>query len=223
VYDGGGDGVKVIIGGCGRVGAQLATKLAHEGHEVVVIDKDPTSFRRLGKSFNGTTVRGMVFDRDVLEKAGTDRADSYVAVTSGDNSNVVSATIAREIFRVPKVVARIFDPRRAEIYRRLGIQTVSSVTWAANEISSLVLYPHLVRDLTLGDGEVQLVKISVPPRIVGRTVADITMTGETLPFAIVRGGKSFIPATHETLHEGDIVEVAVLTSAMDRFQNLTHP
>jgi trk system potassium uptake protein TrkA len=215
--------VKVIIGGCGRVGAQLATKLSHEGHEVVVIDKDPISFRRLGKLFKGTTVRGMVFDRDTLEKAGTDRADAYVAVTSGDNSNVVSATIAREIFRVPKVVARIYDPRRAEIYRRLGIQTVSSVTWAANEISSLVLYPYLVRDLTLGDGEVQLVKISVPPRIVGRRVSDITMTGEALPFAVVRGGKSFIPATHETLHDGDIVEAAVLTSAMERFLELTNP
>jgi trk system potassium uptake protein TrkA len=100
---------------------------------------------------------------------------------------------------------------------------VSSVTWAANEISSLVLYPHLVRDVSLGDGEVQLVKISVPPRIVGRTVADITMTGEAMPFAIVRAGKSFIPASHETLHDADIVEVAVLTSAMDRFQNLMNP
>ncbi len=215
--------MRVIIGGCGRVGAQLAIKLAHEGHEVVVIDKDALTFRRLGSNFRGTTLRGMVFDREVLEKAGTDRADAYVAVTSGDNSNVVSATIAREIYRVPKVVARIFDPRRAEIYRRLGIQTVSSVTWAANEITSLVLYPALVRDLTLGDGEVQLVKISVPPRIVGRTVADITMTGESLPFAIVRAGRSFIPASHQTLAEGDILEVAVLTSAMDRFQNLTHP
>ena len=223
VHDYRGGSVKVIIGGCGRVGAQLAIKLSREGHEVVVIDKDAMTFRRLEKGFNGTTIRGMVFDRDVLEKAGTDRADAYVAVTSGDNSNVVSATIAREIFRVPKVVARIFDPRRAEIYRRLGIQTVSSVTWAANEISSLVLYPALVRDITLGDGEVQLVKISVPPRIVGRTIADITMTGEAMPFAIVRGGKSFIPATHETLHDADIVEVAVLTSAMDRFQNLTNP
>lgn len=215
--------MKVIIGGCGRVGAQLATKLAFERHEVVVIDKDPLAFRRLGKSFDGRTIRGMVFDRDVLERAGTDRSDAYVAVTSGDNSNVVSATIAREIYRVPKVVARIFDPRRAEIYRRLGIQTVSSVTWAANEISTLVLHPQMVRDLALGDGEVQLVKTSVPPRLAGRTIADITMVGETMPFAIVRAGRSFIPASHEQLIEGDIVEVAVLASAMDKFEHLTTP
>jgi len=215
--------VKVIIGGCGRVGAQLATKIAFEHHEVVVIDKDPISFRRLGKSFTGETMRGMVFDRDVLEKAGMARCDAYVAVTSGDNSNVVSATIAREIYRIPKVVARIFDPRRAEIYRRLGIQTVSSVTWAANEISNLVLFPHMVRDVALGGGEVQLVKTSIPPRIAGRTIADLAMAGEALPFAIVRAGRSFIPSSHEQLHEGDIVEVAVLTSAMDKFQQMTTP
>lgn len=215
--------MKVIIGGCGRVGAMLATKLSFEGHDVVVIDKDPLAFRRLGKSFTGSTIRGMVFDRDVLDRAGADRADAYVAVTSGDNSNVVSATIAREIHRTPKVVARIFDPRRAEIYRRLGIQTVSSVSWAANEISALVLYQHLVRDVTLGDGEVQVVRVSVPPRLVGRTVADLTVPGEIMPFAVVRAGSSFIPATHEAFREGDLVEVAVLASAMGRFQQMTNP
>lgn len=216
--------MRVIIGGCGRVGAQLALKLVHEGHDVVVIDKDPLAFRRLGSDFPGTTVRGMVFDKDVLEaKANVRRADAFVAVTSGDNSNVVSATIAREIYRIPKVIARIFDPRRAEIYRRLGIQTVSSVTWAANEISSLVLSPHLVRDLALGDGEVQVVRVAIPPRIAGHTLADLRMPGEARPFAIVRSGRSFIPASHEPLHDGDVIEVAVLSSAMDRFQRLITP
>ena len=104
--------MKVIIGGCGRVGAMLATKLSAEGHDVVVIDKDPLTFARLGKRFSGTTLRGMVFDKGVLDTAGADRSDAYIAVTSGDNSNVVSATIAREVYRIPKVVARIFDPRR---------------------------------------------------------------------------------------------------------------
>lgn len=215
--------MRVIIGGCGRVGAMLATKLSFEGHEVVVIDKDPLAFRRLGKTFTGPTIRGMVFDRKVLEKAGTDRSDAYVAVTSGDNSNVVSATIAREIYRVPKVVARIFDPRRAEIYRRMGIQTVSSVSWAANEISSLVLFQHIVRDVALGGGEVQVVRVSVPPRLVGRTIADLTAPGEIMPFAIVRAGASMIPASHEAFRDADIVEVAVLTSALSKFQQMTNP
>jgi trk system potassium uptake protein TrkA len=215
--------MKVIIGGCGRVGALLATRFSAQGHEIVVVDKDPLAFRRLGKNFSGSTVRGMVFDRDALEKAGASRADAFVAVTSGDNSNVVSATVAREIYRIPKVVARIFDPRRAEIYRRLGIQTVSSVSWAANEILSLVMHQHLVRDVTLGDGEVQLVKVSISPRLVGRTTADLAAPGEVVPVAIVRAGQSFIPASHEMFREGDVLEVAVLTTSMDRFQQMIAP
>jgi trk system potassium uptake protein TrkA len=215
--------VKVIIGGCGRVGAMLATKLSAEGHEVVVIDKNPLSFARLGKSFSGMTIRGMVFDKSVLDKAGADRTDAYIAVTSGDNSNVVSATIAREIYRIPKVVARIFDPRRAEIYRRLGIQTVSSVAWATNEIVALVMFQHLVRDVSMGGGEVQLVKVSIPPRLAGRTVNDLSSPGEILPVAIVRAGASFIPTSHEVLHDGDVLEAAVLTVAMNRFESMTNP
>lgn len=215
--------MKVIIGGCGRVGAVLATTLSAEGHEVVVIDKDPASFGRLGKLFTGTTLRGMVFDKSVLDHAGADRSDAYIAVTSGDNSNVVSATIARDYYRIPKVVARIFDPRRAEIYRRLGIQTVSSVAWATNEIVSLVMFQHLVRDVSMGGGEVQLVKVSIPPRLAGRTVNDLSSPGEILPVAIVRAGSSFIPTSHEALHDGDVLEAAVLTVAMNRFESMTNP
>lgn len=215
--------VRVVIGGCGRVGGQLATKFSREGHEVVVIDKDQLALNRLARQWSGETIRGMVFDRGVLERAGIERSDAYVAVTSGDNSNIVSATIARDIFRVPKVVARIFDPRRAQIYRRLGIQTVSSVSWASNEIISLVMHQHLVRDITLGDAEVQLLRFGVPPRLVSRTVADLAVPGEVLPVAIVRGGSSFIPTSHAELLDGDIVEVAVLTSAMDRFESLIAP
>ena len=215
--------MKVIIGGCGRVGAMLATKLSAEGHDIVVIDKNPLSFARLGKSFSGMTIRGMVFDKSVLDKAGADRTDAYIAVTSGDNSNVVSATIAREVYRIPKVVARIFDPRRAEIYRRLGIQTVSSVAWATNEIVALVMFQHLVRDVSMGGGEVQLVKVSIPPRLAGRTVNDLSSPGEILPVAIVRAGASFIPTSHEVLHDGDVLEAAVLTVAMNRFESMTNP
>jgi trk system potassium uptake protein TrkA len=212
--------VKVIIAGCGRVGALLATKFSAEGHDVAVIDKDPAAFKRLGKSFKGTTVKGLAFDRDTLEKAEAERADAFVAVTSGDNSNVVSSTIARDIYRIPKVVARIFDPRRADIYRRLGIPTISSVSWAVNEIMSLVMHQELVRDVTLGDGEVQLVKLSAPHLLVGRSSEDITIPGEVLVVAIVRSGQSFIPATGSRFREGDVIELAVLTSAMPKFKRI---
>ena len=215
--------MRVIIGGCGRVGALLANQFSASGHDVVVIDKDARTFRRLGKGFAGETLRGMVFDREVLEKAQIKVADAFVAVTSGDNSNVVSATIAREIYRVPKVVARIFDPRRAEIYRRLGIQTVSSVAWASNEIQSLVMHAHMVRDVSLGGGEVQLVRVSIPPRLAGRVVADLSSPGEILPVAMVRAGSSFMPTSHEVFREGDVVEVAVITSAMNRLEGMINP
>lgn len=215
--------MKVIIGGCGRVGSLLALKLQAAGNEVVVIDKDATACRRVGKNFSGTVIRGMIFDKDVLDAAGADRADAFVAVTSGDNSNVVAATVAKSIYRVPKVVARIFDPRRAEIYRRLGIATVSSVTWATNEIMSLVMHPSLSRDVSLGDGSVNLVRIALAPRLSGRTVADLVVPGEIVPVAIVRAGRSFIPASGEEFREGDILEVAVAATAMDRFKSLIHP
>ena len=215
--------MKIVIGGCGRVGATLATRLSADGHDVTVIDKSAAALRRLGKGFRGNTERGMVFDLETLQRAGIDRADAFIAVTSGDNSNVVAATIARDEYRVPTVVARIYDPRRAEIYRRLGIQTVSSVSWAVAEVTSLVLYQHAVRDLSLGDGEVQVVRSSVPPRLVGRTVADLTAPGEIMVFAVVRAGASHIPSSHEVFREGDIIEAAVLTTALNRYEQMTAP
>jgi len=215
--------VKVIIGGCGRVGALLATKFEAEGHEIVVIDKFEASFKRLAKNFKGTTIRGMVFDKDVLDKAGAERSDAFVAVTSGDNSNVVAAKVARDIYRIPKVVARIYDPRRAEIYRKLGIPTVSSVSWATNEIMSLVMHASLSRDISFGDGEVSLVRMALAPRLAGRTVDDLQVPGEIMPVAIVRGGRSFIPASGEQFEVGDILECAVVGSSMDLFKRLIHP
>jgi trk system potassium uptake protein len=215
--------VKVIIAGCGRVGALLANKFSAEGHDVAVIDKDPSAFLRLGRNFQGEMISGLVFDRDALDAAKADRADAFVAVTSGDNSNVVAATVARDIFRIPKVVARIFDPRRADIYRKLGIPTVSSVSWASNEILSIVLHQDLVRDVTLGDGEVQLVKASVPPRLVGRSVAELSIPGEMMVVAIVRGGMSFIPVDGSAFRDGDVAELALLTSSMAKFKNMLAP
>jgi trk system potassium uptake protein TrkA len=215
--------VKVIIAGCGRVGSLLATRMSAEGHDVSVIDKDPSAFARLGKAFKGQTIEGFVFDRDALDAAGAERADAFVSVTSGDNSNVVSATIARDMFRIPKVVARIFDPRRADIYRRLGIPTVSSVSWASNEITSLVLHQTLVRDVTLGDGEVQLVKLTLPVRLIGRSVKDLTITGELMVVAVVRGGSSFIPVDGTVFREGDLLELAVLTTSIPKLRSMVAP
>jgi trk system potassium uptake protein TrkA len=215
--------MKIIIAGCGRVGATLANKLSLEGHDVSVVDKNPDSFERLGKNFKGQTVKGMVFDGEALKKAGIERADAFLAVTSGDNSNVVSATIAKDVFRVPTVVARIYDPRRAEIYRRFGIPTVASVTWAANEILTFLTYTSMVRDISLGDGEVQITKTTIPPRLVGRTVGELTVPGEISVVAIIRSGKALIPGPGDIFKEHDIIELAVLTTSLSRLKKMLTP
>lgn len=215
--------MKVLIAGCGRVGAYLAGRLSMEGHDVAVIDKDPTAFERLGKAFKGITVRGFVFDGEALKKAGIERADAFASVTSGDNSNIVSATIAKDIYKVPKVVARIYEPRRAEIYRRLGIPTVSPVTWASNELLTLMLHAELTREVTFGDGEIQLTKVEIPHRFIGRTVDDISIPGEILGVAIIRGGKSFIPTSGAIFQEHDIIELAVLTTSIPKLKKMLAP
>ena len=126
--------VHVVIMGCGRVGSTLARSLEDRNHTVSVIDSDPDAFRRLGPGFNGDKVTGFGFDQEVLEKAGIRRADAFAAVSSGDNSNIIAARVARETFGIQQVVARIYDPGRAEVYQRLGITTVATVKWTADQV-----------------------------------------------------------------------------------------
>src|SRR5450756_612599 len=128
----------IVIMGCGRVGSRLARHLEEGGHSVAVIDKDATSFHLLGIDFKGKTVKGIGFDSNVLVEAGIERADAFIAVSSGDNSNIVSAVVAKDVFRVPKVITRIYDPRRARIYRRMGIPTISPVAWAVGKAMDLL-------------------------------------------------------------------------------------
>lgn len=215
--------MKIIVAGCGRVGSSLAKKLNLEGHDVAVVDKNPDTFERLGKTFKGKTVKGMVFDDEALQKAGIKDCDVFVSVTSGDNSNIVSATIAKDVYKVPKVIARIYDPRRAEIYRRFGIPTVASVTWAANEILAILSFTSIIRDLSLGDGGVQVTRIAIPHRLIGRTVADLGVPGEIRVISIIRGGKAFIPGKNDAFEEHDIVELVVLATSISRLTKMLAP
>lgn len=215
--------MRIIIGGCGRVGAMLATRLSLDGHYVAVIDHDPTAFVRLGAGFAGATCRGKVFDRTTLELADVAHADAYCAVTSGDNSNVVSAKVAKEVYRVPRVVARIYEPRRAEIYRRLGIPAVSSVAWSTNELLSVLLHPEMTEDCTFGDGEVRLVSLEVPPRLAGRSVNEIAVPGEIVPVVIVRSGRSHVAVSGTVLAAGDVMHAAVTLQSADKFAEMLAP
>jgi trk system potassium uptake protein TrkA len=205
--------MRIVIVGCGRIGSGLAQALDRAGHEIYVIDSNPAAFQRLNPAFKGKTVEGIGFDRDVLLKARIDRADAVAAVTSSDESNAVIAQLAREAYRVPKVIARMYDRQKAEIYRRLGVLTLSSTTWGIRRAIDLINYSPLNAVLSLGSGEVDLVEIEVPMLLVGRQAREMMVSGEINVAAIVRGNKTFVPTMGTTLEKGDLVYLAVATAS----------
>jgi len=212
--------MKIIIMGCGRVGEQVARLMVNEGHEVTVIDFDPSALARLGPGFKGRTVKGIGFDRNVLIEAGIKGADAFAATSASDNANIVAARIARNVFHVPRVVARLYDPRRAEIYRRLGMLTISSTTWGAERIREMLTHSELDPVMTFGSGEVSLVAFEAPPQLAGRSVKNLAVPGEISVAAITRHNQAFIPYSGSEFREGDLIYVLVLASAMDRLKDL---
>jgi len=212
--------MKVIIMGCGRVGEQLARLLVDEGHQVAVIDYDERALARLGPNFKGQKINGVGFDQEVLKKAGIEQADAFAATSSSDNANIVAARIAHNIFHVPRVVARLFDPQRAEIYRRLGMLTISSTTWGAERLREMLTSAELDPIISFGSGEVSLVNIELPAHLVGRMVKDLTVSGEIIIIAITRQGAAFIPTLGSQFKEGDVVHAAILASALGRIKAL---
>ncbi len=212
--------MRIIVVGCGRVGRDLSLTLVREGHHVTVIDPDPELFRALGPRFPGLTITGVVFDRDVLVKAGIERADGLAAVTTSDNANVVTARIAKLIYRVPQVVTRLYEPSRAEVYRRLGLQTISSTTWGVGRIVQLLTHSRLDAVYEMGSGEVALLEFEVGVTLDGRTVQDVNISTEIKVVSITRSGQAFIPAGPTPFRKGDLVHVAVARSAQARFEAL---
>lgn len=212
--------MRIIIMGCGRVGEQAGRLLAGEGHAVAIIDYNAAALARLGPEFKGRKVLGVGFDRNVLLKAGIEQADGFAATSSSDNANIVAARIARNIFHVPRVVARLYDPRRAEIYRRLGLVTISSTTWGAERIRELLTHAGLDPVWSFGSGEVSLLSIEAPPRLVGRRVKDVTVPSEISVVVITRDGEAILPASGTEFRAGDLIYLAVLASAMDRAEAL---
>jgi len=198
----------LVVVGCGRVGTALAVGLEARGDTVVVVDKDPRMLERLGERFTGRRVEGVGFDRDVLEAAGIARADALVAVTGGDNSNIVTARVARDAYRVPRVIARIHDPRRAEIYEQLGVTTVSSVGWTLRKVKDHLEHRLLAEEAAFGRGEVSLLRIELPQHLVDRRTADLETRGLRV-VSVTRHGGAFVPAPDTVLAEGDVLRVAV--------------
>jgi trk system potassium uptake protein len=209
-------GVHVVIMGCGRVGSSLARNLERRNHTVAIIDQNPDAFRRLGPTYSGRKVMGFGFDRDVLREALIDRADAFAAVSSGDNSNIISARVARETFGIHNVVARIYDPGRAEIYQRLGIPTVATVRWTTDQILRRLLPEGSEPDWRDPSGTVRIAEVPTHDRWIGRTVAEIQDAADTRVAFITRLGEGLIPTRDTVIQEGDLVHVVMLEAEAAR-------
>ena len=204
----------VVIMGCGRVGSSVAAALERLGHTVAVVDKDQQAFRRLGSDFHGQQVVGNGFDRQVLIEAGIERAGAFAAVSSGDNSNIISARVARETFGVEHVVARIYDPKRAEVYERLGIPTVATVPWTTDRLMRTLLPDGVAAAWRDPTGKVAVLQIPVDEGWVGHTVRELQeATGARVAF-IMRFGTAVLPLTKTVIQADDQVYVAALSGTV---------
>ena len=212
--------MKIVVFGCGRVGSGLAMALSIRQHKVTVVDVAPAAFERLGGNFSGRTVRGSAVDRETLVAAGVERADGVAAVTATDEANEACARMALQVFRVPKVVARLYDPSKADVYHHLGVQAVTPVTWAVHRMAELLCYSHLDTVISLGSGEVDIVETEVPPLLVGRTVRELRVPGETRVIAITREGRTFLPTDGTLFCKEDRLHIALLGASSDRLRTL---
>jgi trk system potassium uptake protein TrkA len=210
--------VHFVIMGCGRVGSTLAHILEEQGHDVSIVDRDEEAFRRLGSQFQGKRVKGIGFDRDTLREAGIEQAEAFAAVSSGDNSNILAARVARETFGVDNVVARIYDPGRAEVYQRLGIPTVATVRWTADQMIRRLLPHGAEPEWRDPSGTVRLAEVAVDTRWIGERVSTIEAAAGARVAFVTRFGEGLLPKSDTVLQDGDIVHVVMRDADADRVE-----
>jgi trk system potassium uptake protein TrkA len=213
------DGVHIVVVGCGRVGSELAMQLSEEGHSVVVVDKSKDSFRRLN-GFHGKTLVGSGFDRDVLFQADARRANALAAVTSGDNTNILCARIARDNYEIKNVVARIYDPARADIYMKLGIPTVATSTWTTQQVKRWLLPADDSIEWTDGTGNLHLIERIVPDVLAGKPVTQFDQGESIRVVGVIRGGQGRVNMEGLFAQEDDVLEYLVTTDGMEELQTL---
>jgi trk system potassium uptake protein TrkA len=212
--------MKVIIVGCGKLGSGLAKSLIKKGHTVTIIDNDQEAFEILGKDFTGETIVGIGFDRDILEKAQIRIADAVVACSKSDEANALIGRLSRNVYKVPRVISRLYDPRKAEIYKTLGIQTISTTTWGIERTIDMLSYNQLDSVFTFGDNNVELVRIETPALLIGKTLKELNIVGEIQVVAISRKNKSFLPTMGMVLEKHDIIYLSVMDSSKKRLKSL---
>jgi len=208
--------MNVIVVGCGRVGSQLSTLLSVEGHNVVVIDRDADAFKRLGTLFNGVTIRGLGFDEEVLEEAGAREADAFAAVTDLDNTNLMAAEVARKIFEIPHVVARLYNPVRERTYQQLGLDYVCGTSLVAEVLLDKIRAGHGHHLTTLGD--IEVVQFMASAAVEGKTLDSVEIPRRFRVAAIARGDSVFVPEPDTVLHAGDILMASVKEEAFGRVE-----
>lgn len=207
----------VVVVGCGRVGAGLARNLEESGHTVAVVDRRPRAFERLPQEFAGRTVTGVGFDRDRLTEAGIQEAGALAAVTNGDNSNILVARVARETFGVERVVARIYDPRRAKIFERLGIPTIATVEWATERVLQRIMPDRPATEWIDPSANVLLIERPIPSTWAGHKLAELDLAGHARVAAMTRLGQGSVAGPDTVLQEGDVVHAMVNGSSIEQF------
>lgn len=210
--------MKVIVVGMGRMGTSLARKLDRQGYEVCAIDQDPERLKALGPTFGGQTIAGVGFDREVLAAAGIDRASAVIACTASDETNIVVARISRQTYRVPRVIARLYEIGNAETYRRLGIQSISTTDWGVRRVCELLTFNELDDVTGIGSGDVRLVRADVPPMLEGSPVRELTAIGEISIVAVSHDNETFVPTQGTVLDHGDIIYAAVQATSASKFR-----
>lgn len=213
--------MNIVIVGCGRVGVELALAL-HQNHSISVIDRNSRAFDRLGLHFSGRTIQGHGMDRTALERAGIETAQALAAVTSSDNVNVIVARVAQDMYRVNRVVARLYNPRRAPIYEKLNLQTISSSSWGAHRIEQLLVHPGMQSISSAGNGEVQVYELTVPSEWRGRRLSELIPMEYAIPVALARNGKGILPRAEMILEPQDILQVSSMPEGVKIMRERVH-
>lgn len=211
----------VIIIGSGSLGTGIAKELSLTGHDVAVVDKDSSAFKGLGSEFNGLTVTGTGIDVDVLKKAGAEQGDVFIAVTSNDSVNIMAAQVAKHIFKIRKVIARIFNPEKHYVYSELGIDTICPNTISIGHVKSIIQAEEINVMAQLGAGDVEILKIKVTSKLFGTDIRNLEIPYKFKVFSIIRNTETIIPQDGFVLESGDVIVAAARIDAFDTIKDIT--
>ena len=211
--------MRVLIVSCGRFGAELATRLFQGGHDVSIIDEDETAFSRLPDNFEGRINQGAPLDRDVLHRAGVEKADAVAVVTDSDVLNAAVGHLVRTYYDKTNVVIRNHDPRYRPILEAYGLQMVSALSWGAQRVEEMIYHGDVRPVFSAGNGEVEIYEIAVPRAWHGHTVSDLTIENSCLPVSLTRAGRAVLPSDQMQLEEGDVIHVSATLEGVETLRN----